>query len=85
MSNRMLVFVGAYSAGAVVGTDTQAGSQLVQRAELVLDPRHPHSRVTGGYGYFPVRQGVAIGWVGCYGFQIDGPDFTETLTGFAAP
>ena len=85
MSNRMLVFVGTYSAGAVVGTDTQAGSQLVQRAELVLDPKYPHSRVPGGYGYFPVRQGISSGWVGCFGFQIDGPDFTETITGFAAP
>jgi len=85
MSNRILVFVGAYSAGAVVGTDTGAASPQVQRAELVLDPKHPHSRVTGGYGYFPVRQGVASGWVGCYGFQIDGPTFSETFTGFAAP
>jgi hypothetical protein len=85
MSDRILVFVGAYSAGAVVGTDTQAGSQLVQRAELVLDPKHPHSRVTGGYGYFPVRQGLASGWVGCFGVQIDGPTFTETVTAFAAP
>jgi hypothetical protein len=85
MSNRKGVFVGTYSAGAVVGTDTVAGSQVAQRAELLLDAGHPPSRRNGGYGFFPVRQGVSSGWVGCYWFQIDGPDFTETITGFAAP
>jgi hypothetical protein len=69
----------------VVGTDTRAGSKVEQRAELVLDAGHPHSRGTNGYGVFPVRQGLSLGWVGCVGFQIDGPDFTETVTAFAAP
>jgi hypothetical protein len=77
--------VGSNSAGAVVGTDTRAGSQVVQRAELLLDAGHPHSRGTNGYGVFPVRQGLSSGWVGCFGLQFDGPDFTETFTGFAAP
>jgi hypothetical protein len=85
MSNRMAVFVGANSAGPVVGTDTAAGSKVTQRAELLLDAGHPPSRGTNGYGVFPVRQGVSRGWVGCFGFQIDGPDFTETITGFSAP
>ena len=39
MSNRIVVFVGAYSAGAVVGTDTLAGSKVSQRAELLLEAR----------------------------------------------
>jgi hypothetical protein len=87
MSNRVGVFVGTYSAGAVIGTDTdtRSGSQIAQRAELLLDAGHPHSRTGAGYGYFPVRQGLSSGWVGCYGFQIDGSNFTETITGFAAP
>jgi hypothetical protein len=85
MSNRIVVFVGTNSAGAVVGTDTRAGSKVTQRAELVLDAGHPHSRGTNGYGVFPVRQGLSKGWVGCVGFQVDGPDFTETVTAFAAP
>lgn len=85
MSNRKGVFVGTYSAGPVVGSDTRTGSQVTQRAELLLDAGHPPSRRSGGYGFFPVRQGVSSGWVGCFGFQIDGPDFTETITGFMAP
>jgi hypothetical protein len=28
---------------------------------------------------------LQVAWVGCYGFQIDGPNFTEIITGFAAP
>lgn len=85
MSNRTAVFAGTNSAGAVVGTDTLAGSTVTQRAELLLDAGHPHSRLTNGYGVFAVRQGISLGWVGCAGFQIDGPDFTETITAFAAP
>jgi hypothetical protein len=84
MSDRVTVFVGAYSAGSVVGTDTQAGGQVVQRSELAFDAAQPHSRVRG-YGYFPVRQGMSNGWVGCIGFQIDGPTFTETFMAFAPP
>ena len=85
MSNRIVVFVGTNSAGTVVGTDTQAGSKITQRAELLLDAGHPHSRGTKGYGVFPVRQGLSSGWAGCFGLQFDGPDFTQTFTGFAAP
>jgi hypothetical protein len=85
MSNRIVVFVGAYSAGAAVGTDTQSGSRFSQRTELLLDAGHPHSRGSNGYGEFPVHQGLSTGWVGCVGFQIDGPDFTEIITAFAAP
>lgn len=85
MSNRNVVFVGGYTAGAVVGTDTQSGSKITQRGEILLDAAHPHSRGSNGYGEFQVRQGLAAGWVGCVGFQIDGPDFTETITAFAAP
>ena len=85
MSNRNVVFVGVYTAGAVVGTDTQSGKKITQRAEILLDAAKPHSRGSNGYGEFPVRQGLSYGWVGCVGFQIDGPGFTETITTFAAP
>jgi hypothetical protein len=85
MSNRILVFVGAYSAGRVIGTDARAGSNGAQRAELFLDAGNPHARGSGGYGYFPVRQGFSSGFVGCFGLQVDGPNFTEIITGFKAP
>jgi hypothetical protein len=85
MSDRILVFVGTSSAGPVVGTDTRAGSNGAQRAELLLDAGHPNARRSGGYGYFPVRQGFSRGFVGCFGLQIDGPNFTEIITGFTAP
>jgi hypothetical protein len=85
MSNRNVVFVGAYSVGAVVGTDTQSGKTITQRGEILLDAAKPHARGSNGYGEFPVEQGLSKGWVGCVGFQIDGPGFTETFTTFAAP
>jgi hypothetical protein len=80
-TNRIVVFVGEYSGGRVVGTDELAGSRFDQRAELVFDAGSPHQRGSTGFGFFQVRQGLSRGWVGCFGFQIDGPNFTETITG----
>lgn len=54
--------------------------------ELVLDASHPPSRSAAiGYGIWHVRQQIAQGWSGCWGLQIDGSNFSETITGFIRP
>ena len=77
----MVVFIGDYASGAVVGTDGPAGPISEHRAELVLRAGDPQS---GGasttFGSFEVIQGIARGWSGCLGLQIDGPTFAETIT-----
>ena len=83
-TDRRVVFVGPYSAGPVIGTDV-APNTGPQHTELVLDPAHPQARDQKHYGYWRIRQGMSTGWVGCVGFQIDGPTFSETVTTFAAP
>jgi hypothetical protein len=84
-ADRKLVFVGAHSAGPAIGNDPVPGTG-VQHTELVVDASHPETRTGGGvYGTWHVRQGMSRGWTGCFGFQFDGPTFSETITGFAAP
>lgn len=54
--------------------------------ELVLDASHPPSRSAGtGYGIWHMRHQIAQGWSGCWGLQIDGSNFSETITGFIRP
>jgi hypothetical protein len=54
--------------------------------KLVLDATHPPSRTaTTGYGIWHVIQKIDQGWSGCWGFQIDGSNFNETITGFIQP
>ena len=73
-------FVSSAAIGPIAGVDpTQNPSTL--RSELVLDPSNPPSRYNG-FGAFPVRQGLPMGWKGCFGIQMDGPTFTETIYGF---
>lgn len=85
-SDRRLAFVTSAKNGTVEGTDTtQTPSAL--RNEMVLDPTKPPAQVVAGsslthYGEFPVRQGLAMGWQGCFGIQIDGPTFTEAIYGY---
>lgn len=82
-NDRRVVFVGPFAAGPVIGTEPNMGEQ---HTELVLDPGHPQLRTAlTHYGYWHIRQGMSSGWVGCVGFQIDGPSFSETITTFAAP
>ncbi|HET9781028.1 MAG TPA: hypothetical protein VFR33_04545 [Candidatus Dormibacteraeota bacterium] len=81
---RRVIFVGPYSAGPVVGADA-APNTGAQHTELVLDAGKPPHRDANHYGYWQIRQGMSSGWVGCVGFQIDGPHFTEIITTFAAP
>ncbi len=91
-----IVFIGAYAAGDVVATDFVQGRQEL-RDELVLDAGHPPVRSepnaqmksgvlpVSGYGEWFVRHAVQRSYTGCFGFQIDGPSFTERIVGFWAP
>ena len=75
-----VVFVGKYAAGKVVGTDPdpKGGTQY---DEAVLDVSHPPSLVVHGTHAWTVRQGLPMSASGCFGFQFDGSDFTERITG----
>lgn len=67
-----LVFVGSYSNGAVVGSDVVSGATIQQRSEMVLD-------LTGGKRSWQFTVGMPNGNSRCYGWQIDGDNFTETF------
>jgi len=86
-SDRLIIFVGQNAAGPIVGSDVIKSARVDQRSELVLDAGHPPHRLGSpldGVGYWPIRQGVSSGWSHCFGFQIDGPTFHETITGPAS-
>jgi hypothetical protein len=78
------VFVGPYAAGDVVGTDTIDGKTVDHHGFAALDMNHPPARSSSSNGYWDIRQGWAAGWSGCWGFQLDGPDFSEVITGETA-
>lgn len=73
------VFAGQYAAGPVVGTDTLGTQTIEQRSELVLDTAHRPSTTYNGKTTWPFELGVPKGNSGCYGWQIDGDNFTETF------
>jgi hypothetical protein len=80
VANHPIVFVGARGVGPVYGSDPVNGTQYT---ELVLDTTHaaaPTYLINGTkYVEWDWRQGVAKGWTGCVGFQIDGPTFSEDI------
>jgi hypothetical protein len=54
--------------------------------QLVLDAGHPPARTANtSYGIWHIRHLIKTGWSGCWGFQIDGSHFSETITGFVHP
>lgn len=74
------VFAGQYAVGPVVGTDTVEGLTVQQHPEVVLDTSHRPSGTLDSRTLWPAfRLGVPKGDSGCYGWQIDGDDFTETF------
>jgi hypothetical protein len=82
--DRVGVFIGPYAAGRVVGTDTIGGKAVQQQAELVLDAsHHPATLGTSKWGIWHLQQGLAAGWSGCWGIQIDGVGFSEVVVGGA--
>ena len=76
-----IFWVGPYSAGRVVGSDSVGGHSVDLHAEAVLlVARPPASTATSpGWAIWPLRDGVANGFNGCVGFQIDTPSSTEVF------
>lgn len=83
-SDRIVVFVDRFSAGPIVGTDVVSLRPSKQHSEVVLDAANPQG-IYGLFGEFHVRQGIAKGFTGCVGFQVDGATFSEQFIGFAPP
>lgn len=79
-----LVFVGAYSTGPVVGSDTVGGVLSQQRPEILLDMSHKPTGAgaTGpnGQTYWRYTVGAPQAWPACVGWQIDGIGFTERFS-----
>ena len=54
--------------------------------ELILDAGHPPSRdAATRFGIWHVRHWIDAGWSGCWGFQMDGRNFSQTITGYVRP
>lgn len=90
----VIVFVGQYSAGQVIGSDKVDGKSVTQRGELVLDPSHPPQTAplsgffdpgatAAAYARWSVTYGVPNARdrdADCVGWQVDSLSFpTETF------
>ena len=86
-SGKLVVFVGAYAAGPVVGTDVVDGRRMSQANELVLDPSNPPSLPAvshlfnsgDGRGYVDWQVTYGVTSLGrdsdCVGWQVDSLEF----------
>lgn len=79
-TNQPFVFVGQYANGPDVGTDSISGKTVVQRPYLVVDVAHaPGKPNPDGQVVWHFTTGVPRGNSGCFGWQFDGPGFTENF------
>ena len=82
-----VVFIGPNAAGQVVGTDTVNGQQVKQRTEALIDttvtasnPGPPWQIGTDHPFNWPLTSGeTRSAQLTSTGWQIDGPDFSETF------
>jgi hypothetical protein len=82
ITGETLMFSGQQAAGPLAnGVGQPAG----WHTEAVVDPASKPTAFNSGHGGFHVRQALTKRFIGCFGIQIDGPAFTEKITGFAAP
>jgi hypothetical protein len=77
-----VVFLGAYGVDAPYGTDVYNGKTEVQYTAIAFDTANPPTRSQlnnppGAFGKWTLTDGIKHGWTGCFGYQIDGPDFSE--------
>ena len=77
-THQPVIFVGKYSGGREVGTDTVNGVVLSQHLELVLDTSRPELDEAGLQLMWNFVGGLANGYSACTLWQIDGRGFTET-------
>ena len=78
--SRIVVFVGTYATGPLVGNDQELADGA-QHSEALLDASNPPARRAIRDGIWLVRQGAPASASNCFGFQFDGPTFSETFTG----
>ena len=77
-TNRPFVFVGQYSAGPGVGTDSLSGKTVDQHPYLLVDMAHaPGKPDADRQIIWNFTAGAPRGNSGCFGWQFDGPGFTE--------
>lgn len=81
-----VVFLGEYGVGAAYGTDVYNGKTQVQFTAIAFDTAHPPTRSQlnnppGAFGKWTATDGIKHGWTGCFGFQVDGPGFSEQFFG----
>ena len=76
-----MVIVGQYGTGSVYGHDVINGQSVAQYTAALIDTAKPptarDSFNGGSYEQWRWLQGFKLGWSGCVGFQVDGPNFTE--------
>jgi hypothetical protein len=84
----LVVFVGRYATGPVVGSDQVNGKSMVQHSELALDPTHPpkpappisayiNQATSTTYTSWEITYGLKVldSRSRCIGWQVDGLDF----------
>ena len=77
-TNQPFVFVGQNATGPGVGTDSISGKTVDQHPYLVVDMAHaPGKPNADGQIVWDFTAGVPRGNSGCFGWQFDGPGFTE--------
>lgn len=78
-----MVIVGQYGTGPVYAHDEINGQSVAQYTAALIDTTNPpaaRDEFNGGtYEQWRWLQGFKLGWSGCVGFQVDGPNFTETF------
>lgn len=80
-----VVFLGKYGVGTPYGTDTYRGQKQTQYTAVAFDTEHPPQGVynlnspVGSFTRWNLTDGIQKGWTKCFGFQVDGPDFSETF------
>jgi len=77
-----VVFLGQYGVGAPYGSDVYNGKTQVQYTAIAFDTAHPPTRSQlnnppGAFGKWTAIDGTRHGWTGCFGYQVDGPGFSE--------
>lgn len=81
-----VVFLGPYGVGPAYGTDDYKGSTRTEYIAVAFDTDHVSptqsqrlNNPPGTFVQWRLSQGIKHGGSGCFGYQIDGPDFTETF------
>ncbi|MGA7913228.1 MAG: hypothetical protein WCC30_17000 [Candidatus Dormiibacterota bacterium] len=79
-TGQLVEFVGQYGSGPVEGKDVVEGKKVDRHPEAAVDMNHPPSQVlTVGKATWNMTFGLAKGYSGCVGWQVDSPSFSEVF------